>query len=66
MGTFVAIAAIIGLVGFGAYWLYNRGRQAQRGDDLEKTVDVREKQLAEANKPRDSASVVDSLRKGDF
>jgi hypothetical protein len=66
MGTFIAIAVIIGMVASGAYWLYNRGKQAQRGQDLEKTADVREKQLEEANKPRDPKSVVDSLRSGGF
>lgn len=66
MGTFITIFAILALAAGAAYWLYNRGKQAQRGQDLEKTADVREKQLEEANKPRDPQSVVDSLRSGEF
>ena len=66
MGTFIAIAAIIAMMAGGAFWLYSRGRKAQRADDLEKTADFREKQLEEANKPRDPQSVADSLRRGDF
>ena len=56
------------VLGIGAAFYYGRrsGREGQQNKDLKKTVDVREKQLEEANKPRDVKSTVDSLRNGDF
>jgi uncharacterized membrane protein YvbJ len=68
MAYVIAAVVALAIIGVGVAFFMGRrtGRESQRVDNLTKTVSIRDKQLVEANKPRDPQSVVDALRKGDF
>lgn len=62
-----ALAALVLATLIGAFFYGRRsGRESQRVGDLQKTATIRDKQLDEANKPRDPKTVIEALKKGTF
>ena len=59
-------SAVLLVVGLAFYYGRKSGREAQDAANLKKTVSIREKQLEEANKPRDPQSIRDSLLNDNF
>ena len=62
-----ALAALVLATLIGAFFYGRRsGKESQRVGDLQKTATIRDKQLDEANKPRDPATVITALKNGTF